>query len=150
MPRYVFGWWMTLGALAWLALFSHTEVAARLNGLVWPVVTPLVVSSAEPVKIDGIDGTRLRGAATIKRKGCDFRGVDWDLTDGDNNARVIAYFADEAELRGDGVQQWEALMIGVPPERIGETVGRVQHKCGAFPVETPFFNAESLVEGAIQ
>lgn len=150
MREYLFGWWMAFCAVIFLLLFSQLEVAARIQGTIWPVVTPLVVSSVEPVQIDGTTGTRLRGVATIQRKGCDFRGVDWDLTDGKKSARVVAYFSDAAEIRTDGVQEWEALMIGVPPSRIGETVGHVRHKCGASPVETPFFNAESLVEEAVK
>lgn len=144
MRNIVFGWWMAVGAAAWLALFSQTDVAAKIHGLLRPVTTPLVVSDIAPVTVNGAPGTRLSGVATIKRGECNYRGVDWDLANGEGSARVTAYFADPAEVRGAGLQRWEALMVGVAPSEVGDTVGRVQHRCGAFPVSTPFFDAASL------
>ena len=133
------GWPACILSLLWLMLFSQTDMAATVHGWLMPVTTPIQVTSVEPATINGIAGSRIKGFATIERASCDYIYVTWELAGGDKSAAVTAFFADKAQIRGEGRSTWEALMVGVTPDRLIETRGTVRHECGRFPVSTPFF-----------
>lgn len=132
--------------LSWLAFFSQTDLAATLQGRYMPVVGQLQVTSVKTGYRTRIDGTRgapvtiLKGEAIIYRAECDYDGLDWKLI-GENGKTVPvrAEFEDETQVREKGLQKWEALVIGVRPDKVLQTVGFAKHNCGPIPVRSPFF-----------
>lgn len=145
MRRAALSWPMTFLSLAWLALFSQTEIAADFHGSIYPVVSPVQVTSVEPVTINGIQGSRISGYATIERGQCDYMNIEWTLDGRQRSVAVTAFFADAANVRGPGRQEWQALMVGVPPYKLSQTSGDVRHRCGMFPVSTPFFRPDDAI-----
>lgn len=145
MRKLLTGWRAFALAVMWLGVFSQTEMAAEIHGRLMPVTSPLQVTSVEPASIAGMTGSRIEGVANIKRGQCDYLSVDWRLDGDGKSVSVPAFFADPVEVRSDGQQTWRALMVGVPPERLEQTSGSVSHRCGIFPVTTPFFTPDDLV-----
>lgn len=134
---HLISWPVTVGSAAWLGLFAQTDMAAHLHGHIWPVVTPLTVDSVEPVTVRGRPGSRISGTVVIERAQCDYIDVSFRLVGSGRSVNVAAFFMENA-------QQWEALMVGIPPNRLSDTRGEVRHECGVFPVLSPFYLPDSL------
>ena len=144
MKKMFFSWWLCLGSLVWLALFSQTQLSANWYGQAAPVVTPLSVTKIEPAVVDGHPGSRIRGYANIIRQ-CDYTGLEWFYQGETRDVKVEAFFRDPVKVRADGQSRWEALIVGVAPDRLDKTYGYALHKCGMLPIKTRFFDpAESL------
>lgn len=141
---HLISWPITIASAAWLGLFAQTDMAAHLHGYVWPVVTPLTVDSVEPAMVRGVPGSRISGTAMIERAQCDYIDVSFRLVGSDRSVNVAAFFMDRPAVREPGGQQWEALMVGVPPHRLADTRGEVRHECGVFPVVSPFYLPDSF------
>lgn len=140
-----FSWPMVAGSLLVLWLFAQSTTGAQLYGRFYPVTTPLQVTSVVPADVSGAPGSRIAGTATLNREQCDYLDIQWTLHGDAKNVRATAFFADEAQVRRAGVQQWEALLVGVPPHKLKETTGDVVHRCGLFPVMTPFFRPDQSI-----
>jgi len=144
--RFVFlSWPSALIAVTWLWMFSQTDHGAQLYGEIAPVTSPLQVTSVETAIVNGVRGSRIRGEADIKRASCDYLNVEFDLHGDHKSVAVSAFFQDDAQVRGAGRHQWEALMVGIPPEQLRNSTGDVKHQCGLFPVMTPFYRPDESV-----
>lgn len=145
VKRLAFGWPACVLSIMWLSLFVQTDMAARLQGWVWPVVSPITVTKVEPVTVNRTPGSRITGYADIERGQCDYIDVSFELQGSDKSVNVTAFFASPAKIRGEGTQKWQALMVGVPPSKLDETHGEVRHECGIFPVVSPFFVPDASI-----
>lgn len=137
--RIVFSWPMVILSLMWLSLFMQTDMAARWHGRLMPVTGPIQVTEVTPAMVQGVAGTRIRGVAKLNRAECDYINVEWQLNGDSKSVSVTAFFMDKPQVRKEGMQEWEALMVGIPPNKLKDTTGTVIHECGRFPVMTPFF-----------
>lgn len=149
IKRAMVGWPACILSLMWLMWFSQTDTAAEIHGKINPVVTPLTVTRIEPALINDTPATRIQGFARIERDSCDYLAVEWWLDGGQRSVSVPAFFADPAQVRSEGQARWDALMVGITPDQLGDTHGNVRHSCGRFPVLTPFFAPdESMIPTA--
>ena len=146
VKRSFFSWWLCLGSLLWLALFSQTDIFARWYGGINPVVTPLNVNEVEAIEVDGQPGSRLSGTAFIKRQ-CDYVGLNWSYQGDSRGVKVDAFFRDPVTIRSDGLSEWQALIVGIPPEKLPDTTGRALHRCGNIPISTLFFDPDVSLMG---
>lgn len=137
------GWVAFTIALIWLALFVNSEPAARLQGEIWPVVTPLQVDTVSPfAMLDGTPATRISGTA-VKLRDCNFRTTRWYIEDADGrDTRVNAYFLDPPLIRQPGVLTWDALIVGVTPEMLSTSRAEVHHECQRLPVVSFYYRGD--------
>lgn len=143
LTRYfLFSWPAFFIAAGVLWMFSQSQTGAEMYGRFNPVVSPLQVTSVEPAIVAGAPGSRISGTATIRRDTCDYLEIEWYLHGQSRSVKTTAFFADPADVRAAGTARWEALLVGVPPERLQDTTGDVRHQCGIFPISTPFYRPD--------
>lgn len=139
-----FSWKVFIVCALCLGMFSQSETAARAYGLLDPVVTPIQVTSIAPIAMPTLSGiprtgSIISGEATILRDECDYIDLTWKLDGGEKKVEVEAFFEDPPEVRSSGKQYWRALVVNVPPDQLYQTEGVANHRCGAFPVSSPFY-----------
>ena len=151
LTRYVlFSWPAFFIAAGVLWMFSQSQTGAEMYGRFNPVVSPLQVTSVEPAIVAGAPGSKISGFATIRRDSCDYLDVEWTLHSDNRSVRSTAFFADKAQVREPGTHQWEALLVGVEPDKLQYSTGDVRHECGVFPVVSPFYRPDesAIIEQA--
>ena len=142
IARWALSWPAFFLALGWLGLFSQTDTAARLHGSLLPVVTEMQIESLTETEYLDRPATIVSGSA-VKNRECSFRGVEWALEgQAGMDVKVDAFFKDAPMIRGEGVQHWQALIVGVPPDQLPDTRGVVRHECGRFPAITSLYSGE--------
>jgi len=151
LTRYVlFSWTAFAWALVVLWIFSQSQTGAELYGRINPVVSPLQITSVEPAVVAGAPGSRIAGTAVIRRDSCDYLDIEWTLHGDQRSARATAFFADPAQIREQGRANWEALLVGIEPDKLQYSTGNVRHECGVFPVVSPFYRPDesAIIERA--
>lgn len=125
--------------VGWLVLFSQTDIAARLNGNLFPVMTTLQIENMEQIEYRGLPATRIKGNA-VKLRQCSPIQMSWYLH-GEDGIRVPVegFFEDAPETRTSGLQQWSGIVVGIDVERLNRVSSTVRHECGSFPVITEFY-----------
>lgn len=139
----LFSWRAFFVALLALAVFSQSDTAARLYGGVDPVVSVLQVERVDAVTVRGMPGSQIHGTAELLRPECDYISLEWTLEGANRSVRAPAFFADPAQVRQGGQTRWDALLVGVPPNKLASTKGDVRHECGVFPVTSPFYRPDT-------
>jgi hypothetical protein len=138
MKRFSMSWPAIALAILWLWVFSHGINAAKLQGRIFPVISKLTVESVTPTTIGGQSAVRISGTA-IKFRECNYDGISWSIGSNNTQGVVRAFFEDKAVGRQLGLQRWNALIVGITPERLELTSALVHHRCDGFPVHSKFF-----------
>jgi hypothetical protein len=144
IEKFAFSWKTFIVSLMCLGVFSQTETAARAYGLIDPAVTPIQVTSIQSIQLPSLSGiprtaSIISGEADILREECDYIDLTWKLSGGEKSIEVEAFFEDPPEVRTKGRQYWRALVVNVPPDQLYQTKGYANHRCGAFPIQSPFY-----------
>lgn len=117
---------------------NNTPWVARQIGKVFPVVTPITVTSTAATSVGGADETVISGWA-IKHYGrCKFQGVFF-YAGKLGGVPVAAVFNDPPKVRSGGRQEWDGLMVAVPENGLWLLEGEVLHSCFGVNVRSPFF-----------
>lgn len=137
-------WIAVFASIAVMLIVSRTEMAAELHGRINPVVTPITVTSITPTYRYVSDDTPMMpssviaGEAVILRE-CDNPHVTWELQGVTKTYDLDVTLGDSPKDRGLGPTKWEAIVVGIEPERLYQTEGYARHTCGMFPVKSPFY-----------
>ena len=137
--RAIRGWWLPIVLAIAMVLYqaNRIEWVQRAMGDAFPVVTGLVITSAEPTIVDGANGVMLAGDAN-KLRNCTYQGLVWYLG-GAYGVPITARFLDRPAVNGIGHLSWQAIVVGITPDRLFETYGEVIHSCLGVIVRTPFY-----------
>jgi len=137
--KVIKGWWLPLVLSAGMAASwaNQTEWCQRLMGRMFPVVTLLTVTHAEPVLIDGEEGVKLSGWAT-KNYNAAYKGVYFNLVS-PYGVPLTARFSDKPKNNAAGILHWDMLVVGIPPDRIYEAYGEVKHSFYGLMIRSPFY-----------
>lgn len=137
--KVVGGWLLPLVLAVALAgwTVATSDRASRTLGTVWPVVSLLEIIETVPEEVDGLASSLISGTAR-KLRNCGYRGISFYLG-GPDGVPVDARFRDQPQVREVGVLHWSGLVVGIPPDRLWETYGEVQHNCNGVTVISPFF-----------
>ncbi len=137
-------WSAALASALALTLLANTQVAAELHGRIWPVVTPLTVTSITPTYRHVADGvppmlsTRIAGDAVILRE-CDNPRVKWELQGVTKTYDLKVENGDPPQDRKLGPSHWESIIVGIAPDHLYQTRGYAEHSCDGLPVKSPFY-----------
>lgn len=133
------------GFVAWsgiifiLALLLSGKTA-HVIGTLFPVVTPLEITSITKTNLPGFPSSIITGTST-KLRDCDQRDMFWFISEGENEGSVFSTFLDRPESRSTGPMTFKGIVVGLPPERIKFARAEVVHDCfgGNVRVVSQFF-----------
>lgn len=128
-------WDIVMGFAVFAAMLVHfgKEPIGAFEGARFPVVEEFDVLRIEPASM--ID-TRASGQMNIVRDACDFRGVEWVLSNGQREVWLDVVFEEGIKARPGGWQGWGPWRIGVQFEAFSRTRVYSLHQCPWRPWET--------------
>lgn len=126
-------------AVYWL---DQLPAIQRAIGSLFPVVSPLEITSIEPVEFNNTNGSKLSGHAT-KRLDCTYEGLEWRLVS-PYGVPIAVQFLEPPHVNAPGEIFWSGLLVGIEPSRINETYAEVIHTCHGVTIRTHFFAGQVL------
>lgn len=129
-------WWSTadkvVGVFVVLFMIQHLfgPTFGRWEGNRFPVVKDFRFE-VENLDDDGM--VVVKGDFDLIRDKCEFKGVNWKISNGSRKVDVPIEFRNGAKIRHKGLNKFSNWALDIPPQLLGESVVVVRHQCPYTP-----------------